>query len=276
MVNKLPFTHPKDVPDMIEVLRHQAAYNTLVSSCISGTANNEVVIDVPSSEEVVCTLRAVSKDWAFNKTEDFFTRVLKRCMSVPILMRSIFKAAVKQKPDEAVQGMEEMSEQSSQEASESTVTENSGDGLQNEGTAWESRSPDIVESLPESSSQASLSDSTVENASLSDSTVENASLSDSTVENASLSDSTEENASLSDSTEENAELSMVIDSEENATSAEPSDDRTEANTSLSSLPVPSCELEELLLFTSEDISGFRAGEGITDEPWTPLNIPEEI
>lgn len=41
MVSKLPFTHPKDVPDMIDILRHQAAYNTLVSSCISGTTKYE-------------------------------------------------------------------------------------------------------------------------------------------------------------------------------------------------------------------------------------------
>ncbi|MEE6465717.1 hypothetical protein FKM82_006661 [Ascaphus truei] len=35
LVNKIPFTHPSHVTPTLEVIRHQAAYNTLISSCVS-------------------------------------------------------------------------------------------------------------------------------------------------------------------------------------------------------------------------------------------------
>ncbi|XP_074754288.1 mediator of RNA polymerase II transcription subunit 1-like [Athene noctua] len=35
LVSKIPFSHPKCVPGVIEILRHQVAYNTLISSCVS-------------------------------------------------------------------------------------------------------------------------------------------------------------------------------------------------------------------------------------------------
>ncbi|XP_064362661.1 mediator of RNA polymerase II transcription subunit 1-like [Dromaius novaehollandiae] len=41
LVSKIPFTHPKCVPGIIEVLRHQMAYNTLISSCVSEKHINE-------------------------------------------------------------------------------------------------------------------------------------------------------------------------------------------------------------------------------------------
>ncbi|XP_068789841.1 mediator of RNA polymerase II transcription subunit 1-like [Struthio camelus] len=41
LVSKIPFTHPKCVPGIIEVLRHQMAYNTLISSCVSETYIDE-------------------------------------------------------------------------------------------------------------------------------------------------------------------------------------------------------------------------------------------
>ncbi|XP_077159791.1 mediator of RNA polymerase II transcription subunit 1-like [Paroedura picta] len=252
MVSKLPFAHPKEVPEMIEVLRHQAAYNTLVSSCISGATNSEVsstskssrllhfevrpvkvssfsvtfqqpgeeslacvVIEVPSSKEVTCTLHAASKDWTLNRTEDFFTRVLKRCMSVPILMRTIFKAAAKLKPDEALQSMEETPEPSPQDPSELALAESSGTCLQNAGgIAYESWSPDIAESPLESSSRASLSDTM----------------------------------------------------EENAASVDTSDDRTEANSSSGIQLETSFEIEAFWVSSSEDTSGEKLEDDAIDEP----------
>ncbi|KAM7174649.1 mediator of RNA polymerase II transcription subunit 1-like [Macrochelys suwanniensis] len=41
LVSKIPFTHPKCVPAIIEILRHQVAYNTLIGSCISENTINE-------------------------------------------------------------------------------------------------------------------------------------------------------------------------------------------------------------------------------------------
>ncbi|XP_053571789.1 mediator of RNA polymerase II transcription subunit 1-like [Bombina bombina] len=37
LVDKIPFTHPSHVPLILEVLRHQAAYNALISSCVPST-----------------------------------------------------------------------------------------------------------------------------------------------------------------------------------------------------------------------------------------------
>ncbi|XP_048366414.1 mediator of RNA polymerase II transcription subunit 1-like [Sphaerodactylus townsendi] len=122
-----------------------------------------VVIEVLSSEEVRCTLRTISEDCDLNISNDFLTRVLKRCMSIPILMRAIFKKAPKQKPDETVQDLEELSDQTSPEASELAVSEGSGDSLQNEETSCETWSPSTAESLTEASSQASVSGTTEEN-----------------------------------------------------------------------------------------------------------------
>ncbi|CAI5788088.1 mediator of RNA polymerase II transcription subunit 1-like isoform X1 [Podarcis lilfordi] len=132
MVKKIPFTHPKCVPDMIEVLRRQAAYNTLISSCVSETTECEdssdllhfdvfqqkatsfsvtfqhpleenlacVMVDVLSSRDVICTLHTHSEDGALICSNDYLTRVLKRCMSIPVLMRAIFKKATQQKAEE--------------------------------------------------------------------------------------------------------------------------------------------------------------------------------
>ncbi|XP_072185723.1 mediator of RNA polymerase II transcription subunit 1 isoform X5 [Excalfactoria chinensis] len=41
LVSKIPFTHPKCVPAVIEILRHQMAYNSLISSCVSDKYINE-------------------------------------------------------------------------------------------------------------------------------------------------------------------------------------------------------------------------------------------
>ncbi|XP_068261574.1 mediator of RNA polymerase II transcription subunit 1-like [Nyctibius grandis] len=41
LVSKIPFNHPKCVPGVIEILRHQAAYNSLISSCVSEKHINE-------------------------------------------------------------------------------------------------------------------------------------------------------------------------------------------------------------------------------------------
>ncbi|XP_044275061.1 mediator of RNA polymerase II transcription subunit 1-like [Varanus komodoensis] len=126
MVTEIPFTHPKHVPDMIEVLRHQATYNTLISSCVSEKTGCDdpleqlhfevsqekatsfsvtfqhplkesltcVMINVLSSREIQCTLFPISED-SLNCSNDYLTRVMKRCTSVPILMRAIFKKATK-------------------------------------------------------------------------------------------------------------------------------------------------------------------------------------
>ncbi|KAM6134671.1 mediator of RNA polymerase II transcription subunit 1-like [Pterocles gutturalis] len=41
LVSKVPFSHPKCVPGIIEILRHQVAFNCLISSCVSEKHRNE-------------------------------------------------------------------------------------------------------------------------------------------------------------------------------------------------------------------------------------------
>ncbi|XP_074002717.1 mediator of RNA polymerase II transcription subunit 1-like [Numenius arquata] len=41
LVSKIPFSHPNCVPGVIEILRHQVAYNNLISSCVSEKHINE-------------------------------------------------------------------------------------------------------------------------------------------------------------------------------------------------------------------------------------------
>ncbi|NXN63835.1 MED1 polymerase, partial [Himantopus himantopus] len=131
LVSKIPFSHPKCVPGVIEILRHQVAYNCLISSCVSEKHINEddsellyfevipqentsfsvfflhpvkenlacVIIDVITSREVQCRLHLNPQDPTLNSSDDFITRAVKRCMSVPVVMRAIFRNAAKVKAD---------------------------------------------------------------------------------------------------------------------------------------------------------------------------------
>ncbi|KFZ58564.1 Mediator of RNA polymerase II transcription subunit 1, partial [Podiceps cristatus] len=131
LVSKIPFSHPKCIPGVIEILRHQVAYNSLISSCVSEKHINEddsellyfevvpykdtsfsvffihpvkenlacVIIDVITSRDVQCHLHLNPQDPTLNSSDDFLTRAMKRCMSVPVVMRAIFRNAAKMKAD---------------------------------------------------------------------------------------------------------------------------------------------------------------------------------
>ncbi|NXH12161.1 MED1 polymerase, partial [Bucco capensis] len=131
LVTKIPFSHPKCVPGVIEILRHQVAYNSLISSCVSEKHVNEddsevlyfevtphknssfsvfflhprkenlacVVIDVITSREVQCCLHLNPQDPTLNSSDDFIARAVKRCMSIPVAMRAIFRRAAKVEAD---------------------------------------------------------------------------------------------------------------------------------------------------------------------------------
>ncbi|XP_017930904.1 mediator of RNA polymerase II transcription subunit 1-like isoform X8 [Manacus vitellinus] len=138
LVSKIPFSHPKCVPGVIEILRHQVAYNTLISSCVSDKHINEddsellyfevvphrntsfcvfflhpvkenlacVMIDVITSREVHCHLQLNPQDPALSCSDDFIARAVKSCMSVPVVMRAIFRNAAKVKADSKTQDMD--------------------------------------------------------------------------------------------------------------------------------------------------------------------------
>ncbi|XP_061321073.1 mediator of RNA polymerase II transcription subunit 1-like [Pezoporus flaviventris] len=135
LVSKIPFSHPQSVPGVIEILRHQVAYNSLISSCVSDKHINEdgtellyfevaphkntsfsvffphpvnenlasVTIDVITSREIQCHLHLNPQDPTLNSSDDFITRAVKRCMSVPVVMRAIFRNAAKVKAASEIQ-----------------------------------------------------------------------------------------------------------------------------------------------------------------------------
>ncbi|KAH1178271.1 hypothetical protein KIL84_011973 [Mauremys mutica] len=178
LVSKIPFTHPKCVPAIIEILRHQVAYNTLIGSCVSENTINEdcsellyfevspqkgtsfsisfqhpmgeslacVVADVLSSRQIRCSLHTHPQDVTLNCCNDFITRVMERCMSVPLVMRAIFKNSVTMKVDGEIQNTEVTSEQNPEvtckqtESSNSTGANISGASMQNSCDGMEASS----------------------------------------------------------------------------------------------------------------------------------------
>uniref|UniRef100_A0A8C5D353 Mediator of RNA polymerase II transcription subunit 1 n=1 Tax=Gadus morhua TaxID=8049 RepID=A0A8C5D353_GADMO len=124
LVSKIPFRHPAQVPAILDIIRHQAAYNTLVGSCVKRTSVKEdaagllqfevcpltdssfsvsfqhpvneslvcVVMEVIDSKQVACKLFKGMSD-ALICTDDFITKVVQRCMSIPVTMRAIRRKA---------------------------------------------------------------------------------------------------------------------------------------------------------------------------------------
>nr|XP_057917498.1 mediator of RNA polymerase II transcription subunit 1 isoform X1 [Doryrhamphus excisus] len=124
LVTKIPFRHPAQVPLLLDIIRHQAAYNTLIGSCVKRTSIKEdnigllqfevcpltdssfsvsfqhpvneslvcVVMDVIDSRQVSCKLYKGLSD-ALICTDDFITKVVQRCMSIPVTMRAIRRKA---------------------------------------------------------------------------------------------------------------------------------------------------------------------------------------
>uniref|UniRef100_A0A8C6TNE8 Mediator of RNA polymerase II transcription subunit 1 n=1 Tax=Neogobius melanostomus TaxID=47308 RepID=A0A8C6TNE8_9GOBI len=124
LVTKIPFRHPAQVPLLLDIIRHQAAYNTLIGSCVKQTSLKEdtagllqfevcpltdssfsvsfqhpvneslvcVVMEVIDSRQVSCKLYKGLSD-ALICTDEFITKVVQRCMSIPVTMRAIRRKA---------------------------------------------------------------------------------------------------------------------------------------------------------------------------------------
>uniref|UniRef100_A0A8C1JBX1 Mediator of RNA polymerase II transcription subunit 1 n=1 Tax=Cyprinus carpio TaxID=7962 RepID=A0A8C1JBX1_CYPCA len=121
LVHTVPFTHPGHVPALLDLLRHQSAINVLLASCFSGhnqlidagllcdlrceirpesdhclsvtfslDDNNHLAVlqvTVVDSHQMSC--RLMMPDFVDHKLDDYVSRVLMRCMSIPITMRAI-------------------------------------------------------------------------------------------------------------------------------------------------------------------------------------------
>ncbi|XP_026094016.1 mediator of RNA polymerase II transcription subunit 1-like [Carassius auratus] len=121
LVHTVPFTHPGHVPALLDLLRHQSAINVLLASCFSDHSQLtdagllcdlrcEVLpesdhclsvtfslddhihlavlqVTVVDSHQMSC--RLLMPDFVDHKLDDYISRVLMRCMSIPITMRAI-------------------------------------------------------------------------------------------------------------------------------------------------------------------------------------------
>ncbi|XP_008942605.1 PREDICTED: mediator of RNA polymerase II transcription subunit 1 [Merops nubicus] len=124
LLSKIAFQHPGRVPLILNLIRHQVAYNTLIGSCVKRTLLKEdspgilqfevcplsdscfsvsfqhpvndslvcVVMDVQDSTHVNCKLYKGLSD-ALICTDDFIAKVVQRCMSIPVTMRAIRRKA---------------------------------------------------------------------------------------------------------------------------------------------------------------------------------------
>ncbi|NXP78716.1 MED1 polymerase, partial [Ramphastos sulfuratus] len=124
LLSKIAFQHPGRVPLILNLIRHQVAYNTLIGSCVKRTVLKEdspgilqfevcplsdscfsvsfqhpvndslvcVVMDVQDSTHVSCKLYKGLSD-ALICTDDFIAKVVQRCMSIPVTMRAIRRKA---------------------------------------------------------------------------------------------------------------------------------------------------------------------------------------
>ncbi|XP_056593738.1 mediator of RNA polymerase II transcription subunit 1 [Triplophysa dalaica] len=121
LIHTVPFTHPSHVPALLDILRHQSAINVLLGSCFSNHKHHigaglpydltcEVLpeldyclsftfsledsdhlavlfVMVADSRQLSC--RLLMPYFVDHNLDDYVSRVLMRCMSIPITMRAI-------------------------------------------------------------------------------------------------------------------------------------------------------------------------------------------
>ncbi|XP_044734754.1 mediator of RNA polymerase II transcription subunit 1 [Chrysoperla carnea] len=125
VINSIPFTHPAHVPQILSLLRQQALFNTVLSSCIRPNSkqdlenmimfevnalswqNLSISLEHPIEESMATAdidLTDISnvtcKIYGPNNTNgepceilsEIATKVLQRCLSIPVTMRAVIKA----------------------------------------------------------------------------------------------------------------------------------------------------------------------------------------
>ncbi|XP_076827498.1 mediator of RNA polymerase II transcription subunit 1-like [Brachyhypopomus gauderio] len=121
LIHTVSFTHPAHVPILLELLRHQSAINVLLASCISSHKHQlghvhglscevlpesdcsfsvtfsvldrdtlaVLLVSVVDSRQVCC--RLLLPGGMDHSLDDYISKVLTRCMSIPITIRAIRK-----------------------------------------------------------------------------------------------------------------------------------------------------------------------------------------
>lgn len=121
LVGSIPFTHPAHVPKILTYLRQQALFNTLVSSCVRPMAKQDAEhttifevsalswqcisvslehpfeetlataeLDLSDISSLKCKLYGVNVSNT-EQTSDIAGKVLQRCLSIPLTMRTLIK-----------------------------------------------------------------------------------------------------------------------------------------------------------------------------------------
>ncbi|TSK16054.1 Mediator of RNA polymerase II transcription subunit 1 [Bagarius yarrelli] len=89
LIHTVPFTHPTHVPALLELLRYQSAINTLLASCITSLNHQPVLVTVMDCRQLCCRLFMPGP--VDHSLDDYISRVLTRCMSIPITLRALRK-----------------------------------------------------------------------------------------------------------------------------------------------------------------------------------------
>ncbi|KAM7369713.1 hypothetical protein PAMP_011015 [Pampus punctatissimus] len=117
VMDSIPFTHPAQVPALLELLRHQCTINTLLRSCMctnQGSACNlhfevlpesdtsfSVTFHRPDADSLAVLLVNVFDSHQINcsvfgagirdsSTDEYVSSVLKRCVSIPVTLRELY------------------------------------------------------------------------------------------------------------------------------------------------------------------------------------------
>ncbi|XP_077516506.1 mediator complex subunit 1 [Amblyomma americanum] len=134
LVSGVPFTHPTHVPQILVFLRQQLLFNTLVASCVrpssrqnaemshmfevntSSISNISISFEHPCDESlatvdlnlseitsVKCRIYTLNSDISIC-TDEYASKVMQRCLSIPVTMRAVIRKAQGQRARMSSQG----------------------------------------------------------------------------------------------------------------------------------------------------------------------------
>ncbi|ELT99582.1 hypothetical protein CAPTEDRAFT_224076 [Capitella teleta] len=92
LVTRIPFLHPTNVPRLLQLLRMQLLFNTVIGSCISKQPLKSAELDLRDITNVRCVINPHDNQEPICP-EEHASRVFQRCLSIPITMRSVLHKA---------------------------------------------------------------------------------------------------------------------------------------------------------------------------------------
>ncbi|CAG0881757.1 unnamed protein product [Darwinula stevensoni] len=133
MLKSIRFTHPTHVPQILVLLRKQALFNALIASCVRTSSKQELEgsitfevsassvhqisvtfehpleqcmataeLDLSYISNIKCRLHSLASNQILC-SEEYASKILQRCLSIPVTMRAIIKKAQSTQPKAAGQ-----------------------------------------------------------------------------------------------------------------------------------------------------------------------------